>query len=136
MGKNGDLRSYHERIAEAMAILDAVDKGDDIDPEAPSSLYKCYDDNGDLDHLLYFKYTQRMARRQEAEDRALDMLTMINFELLYGSDDEDDPRDQVRPPPLPPPPRTKKRLICRPNKSPSTSAPKNKNKVARVLFPS
>ena len=38
------------------------------------------------DHLPYFHYIQRMARREEAEDRAFDVLTQTNFELAYGND--------------------------------------------------
>lgn len=76
-----------ERIGEANRIQQ--DAEDDIDPEAPSSLYGCYDDNGDLDPMLYFKYQQRMSRLEEADDLAMDIVNeAILQDLLVNEDSE------------------------------------------------
>jgi hypothetical protein len=61
-----------------------------VDPDTPSSLFDCYDDNGDLDILLYAKYQQRSDQLDEAQDTSMYLINNLILEdLLFNQESQE-----------------------------------------------
>ena len=75
----GNKSLFLESIEEANRIQQEA--ADGVDPDAPSSLYACYDDNSEQDNVLYFKYQQLCAQLEEGDDLAQNLVNQAIMEV-------------------------------------------------------